>query len=174
MGNDRLTAREIENQEFKRGFRGYEPEEVRLFLRAVAGEVERLHLREGELLEARGRVERELEQLRAREKTLQETLVAAQRMGEEMKRKAREDADLVVREARLQAEQIVREARDRLAGMESEISRGEIECEMVERRLRGVIEQHLAMLDLRREARGRQDKDNVRVMPSRGLGTEAG
>lgn len=167
----RLTAMDIERQEFKQRLRGCDAEEVRLFLKAVAEEVGRLNLDNGELREELGHLRGQLEALRAREQTLQETLVSAQRMVDAMKDRAREEADLQLREARLRAEEILRQARDQLTQTEMDISRSRLERETLERRLRGVLEQHLALLDMRREARA--EKDNVRVMPSR-VGSEAG
>ena len=52
--SSRLTAMDIEKQEFGRRLRGYDPEEVRLYLRSVAEEVERLNLENGRLLEEIG------------------------------------------------------------------------------------------------------------------------
>jgi len=46
-----------------------------------------------------------------------------------------------------------------------DISRSKIERGTFEHRLRGVIEQHLTMLEMRCQARA--DKDNLRVMPKR-------
>ena len=44
----RLTAMEIEKQDFRRKVRGYDPDDVQMYLRSVAEEVERLHLENGE------------------------------------------------------------------------------------------------------------------------------
>jgi cell division initiation protein len=159
---------DIEKQEFKRSFRGWDPEEVHLFLRSVAEEIERLNLENGHLREEAGELRRQLDELRTREKTLQETLVSAQRMSDELKDKARAEAELVVGQARLRAEEIVKQAQDQLMQIEMDISRSRLERESLEQRLRGVIDQHLAMLDMRKEARDGQD--NVRIMPNREVG----
>ena len=113
----------------------------------------------------------EVEQLKSREHALQQTLVAAQKMAEDMKDKARTESDLLVREARLRAEQITREAQGQLARLESDIGRSRLERDALERGLRGVLEQHIALLDLRQEAHG--EMDNLRVLPTR-VGTEVG
>ena len=52
--SSRLTAMDIENQDFGRKLRGYDPQEVNLFLQSVAENVERLTLENGELLEELG------------------------------------------------------------------------------------------------------------------------
>ncbi len=169
--SSRMTAMDIENQEFSRKLRGYDAEEVELFLKSVAEEVGRLNLENGQQHEQLGTMRLELEELRSREKTLQQTLVTAQRMTEEMKEKAGREGELLVREARLRADTMLREAQDRLSHLESDISRSKLERETFEHRLRSVIDQHLALLDMRRQARG--EPDNLRVLADR-VATKAG
>jgi len=161
----RLTAMDVENQQFERKLRGYDVDEVRLYLKSVAEEIERLNLENSELLEELGQFKAQLDDLRGREKALQATLVTAQRMSEDLADKARRESQLVLDEARLRGEQIVRDAREELSQLAAEVSRTRLERETFDQQLRLVIEQHLAMLDLRRQARG--SLDNVRVMPAR-------
>ena len=86
-------------------------------------------------------------------------------MSEEIKEKARAEAELTVKEARLRGEEIVQHAHNTLTQIEMDISRSKLERDTLEHRLRGVIDQHLAMLEMHRQARA--DKDNLRVMPKR-------
>ena len=171
--SDRITAMDVENVTFSRRMRGFDPDEVLLYLKSVAEEISRLTLEHAEMSEQIGMVRSELQETRKRESTLQETLVSAQRMAEELKEKARAESRLVVKEARFRADQIVRQAQDQLSQIESDITRTRLERDNIERRLRGVIEQHLALIEMREESRG--DKSNVRVMPAAGrVGTEVG
>jgi cell division initiation protein len=169
--SSRLTAMDIEKQGFGRKMRGYDPGEVDLFLKSVAEEVERLNRRHGEMLEENGRLRRELDGLRSREQALQHTLVTAQRMTDEMKERAGKEGELLLQEARLKADRMLKDAQDRLLRLESDISRSKLERETFERRLRGVLEQHLALLELRSEAN--EKPDNLRVLPNR-VGSEVG
>jgi cell division initiation protein len=161
--SDRLTAMDIEKQEFRQKMRGYDPQEVRLYLHSVAEEVERLNLENGRLREEIGRFKSKLDELRGREEMLQKTLVTAQQIGDELKERARADADLKLREAAFEAERIVQKAQDRLQTLQNEIDRCSLERESFEQSLRGMIEQHLTLLDLRRDARGKKD-GNVHVL----------
>ena len=54
--SERVTAREVERQQFKRKVRGFDPEEVQLYLFSVSEEIERLNLENGRLLEENGRL----------------------------------------------------------------------------------------------------------------------
>ena len=161
----RLTAMDIEKQDFSRKMRGCDPEEVRLYLKSVAAEVERLNLENAEHEEELGLLRRQLEEGREKQEALQKTLVSAQQMSEEIKEKARTEAELLVREARLRGEEIVKHAHATLNQIEQDISRSKLERESLEQRLRSVIDQHLTMLEMRNQARA--DKDNLRVMPKR-------
>ena len=163
--SSRMTAMDIEGQAFSRRLRGYDPDEVELFLRSVAEEVERLNLDNGQMLEELGRLRTDVEQLRSREQTLQKTLVSAQRMSDELKQRAGKESELLVQEARLRADKLLRDAQDRLARLETDVTRSNLERDPVERRLRGILEQHLALLDLRQQAH--EELDNLHVMPNR-------
>jgi cell division initiation protein len=157
---------DVERQEFPRRLRGYDPEEVRLFLRAVAEEVERLHLENAALREENGGLRERLEEVRERERTLQETLVTAQRMAGELKEKTRSEAELMVKEARLKAERLLEQAQDQLQAIEAEIGRLKLERDAFENRLRNAIEEHLALLELRKKDRA--ELDNLRFLRRRG------
>ena len=142
----RLTAMEIEKQDFRRKVRGYDPDDVQMYLRSVAEEVERLHLENGELREEVGRLKHAAQEIRGREQALQQTLVTAQNMTGEMKEKAKAEAELMVRRARLNSERMLQQAQDQLARLEAEISRCKLERDLFERRLRGTLEEHMALL----------------------------
>lgn len=167
----RLTAMDIEKQDFKRKVRGFDPDDVQMFLRSVAGEVERLNLENGELREEIGRLKKAANEIRGREQALQQTLVTAQSMTGEMKEKAKAEAELVVRRARLNSERMLQQAQDQLARLEAEISRCKLERDLFERRLRGTIEEHLALLDQRQQTE--REVDNLHVLPRRAQ-SEAG
>jgi cell division initiation protein len=169
--SSRLTAMEIESQSFGRKMRGYDPSDVDLFLRSISEEVQRLSLENGQLREESGRLKQELKGVRSREDSLQKTLVTAQRMTDEMRDRAGKESELVVREARLRADGLLNDAQGRLSRLESDITRSQLERDTFERRLRGVLEQHLALLDMRRETS--PDGDNLRVLSGR-VSSEAG
>lgn len=166
--SDRMTAMDVERQEFARKMRGYDVDEVRLYLRAVAEEVARLQLDNQTQREEIGRLGARLEDFRERERTLQETLLTAQKMAEEMKGKSAKEAELLVKEARLKGERILEQAQDQLQMLENEIGRLRLEKEAFENRLRAMIEEHVALLDLRKQEKG--DLDNLRFLRRRTSG----
>jgi cell division initiation protein len=170
--SSRLTAMDVERQDFKRSFRGFDQEEVRFFLKAVSEEVERLSLENSELREEAGTLRSRIEDFRERERMLQETLVTAQKMSEEMTAKTHKESELMIKEARIKAERLLEQAQDQLSRLEAEIGRVRLERDAFENRLRSTIEEHLALLDLRKQER--VELDNVRFLRRRNTNTEAG
>jgi cell division initiation protein len=169
--SNRMTAMEIEGQDFPRKVRGFDPEEVRLYLRSVAAEIERLNLDNGTLLEEIGRLKGQVAEHRDREQALRETLVTAQEMASGLKEKSRTESDLMIKEARLKAERMIERAQDQLTRIEAEISRAKLERDLFENRLRSTIEEHESLLDLRK--RERTEPDNLRFLRRR-CAAEAG
>lgn len=161
----RLTAMDIEKQEFTRKMRGYEADEVRLFLRAVAEEVERVNLENATLREENGALQIRVEDYKDRERALQETLVTAQRMSADLKDRSKAEAELLVKEARVKAERLLEQAQDQLHALENEIGRVRLEKDAFESRLRAAIEEHLSLLDLRKQEKA--DIDNLRFLRRR-------
>ena len=161
----RLTAMDIEKQEFTRKMRGYDPDEVQLFLRAVAEEIERVNLENATLNEEAGVLRSRLDDFKHRERTLQETLVTAQLMSADLKERSKAQADLLVKEARFKAERLLEQAQDQLHALENEIGRLRLEKDAFENRLRAAIEEHLSLLDLRKQEKA--DVDNLRFLRRR-------
>ena len=169
--SERITAMDVEKQQFSRKMRGYDPEEVTLYLSSISEELERLNLDNANLREENGKLSRHTEEQRSREKTLQETLVTAQKMSEEFKERSRLQADQVLHEARVEAERTLRDAQEQLSRLEAEISRARLDRDLFEKRLRGTVEEHLQMLEQRASEREKQP-DNGR--PMRRAGTDVG
>ena len=76
----RITPLDVRNHPFDKKMRGYDPDEVHDFLRAVAGDYEGV-LRENQSLRDRiTQLEAKLEELSANESILKETLTTAQKL----------------------------------------------------------------------------------------------
>ena len=163
--NTRLTAMDIEKQSFTRKMRGLDPDEVQLFLKVVAEEFERLSLENATLREDEGSLRQRLDDYKDRERTLQETLVTAQLMSADLKERSKAEAELLVKEARFKAERLLEQAQDQLQSLENEIGRLRLEKDAFENRLRAAIDEHLSLLDLRKQEKA--DTDNLRFLRRR-------
>lgn len=171
---ERLTARDIENQEFPNRLKGFDRDEVKMYLKSVGEEVERLNLENAERAEELGQLRSRIEEFSQRERILQDAIVSAQRMSDEMQQKARTEADLLLREARIKAERTLQESQDQLSRIENEIGRLRLERDSFEKRLRGLIEQHLELLDLRSSERRERENASATRFLQPASGYEAG
>ena len=120
---------------------------------------------EAPLREEAGKLQAQAQEHRDRERALRETLVTAKEMASTLEQKSREESNLMVKEARLKSERMLERAQDQLTLIETEISRAKLERDFFENRLRSVIEEHGALLDLRK--RERSEKDNLRFLRRR-------
>ncbi len=117
-----ITPVEIRNHAFRRGFRGYDPEEVHAFLNSVA-EVWEQHLARQQELNGRLReVESNYKNLKDIEHILHKTLLQAEQSSKNTMENARQKAELKVREAEAKSRDIVRKGIDERNRLEGEIA----------------------------------------------------
>lgn len=103
-----LTPIEVrkKKEDFRRVLRGYDPEDVDVFLELVADRMEALVRENASYAEQVRRLEAGTAEYRERERALTEALIAAQEMREELRRQGAKDAELLRREAEAEAAQI--------------------------------------------------------------------
>ncbi len=119
----KITPLDLRNQEFSRTFRGYDTEEVKVFLELVSDEMEYL-IRENNGLTDRLRgLDEKINDYRNMEKTLNATLMAAQENAESYFENAKKEADLILENARVESKRIMEEARCEVVTLKEEISR---------------------------------------------------
>ena len=94
-----LTPLDIHNKEFKRGFRGYNEEEVDEFLDRVIKDYEQLYRENIDLKENIERLNTKVDHFKHLENTLHNTLVVAQETAEGVRAAAKKEAELIVKEA---------------------------------------------------------------------------
>jgi len=113
-----ISPLEVRKREFTRAFRGYNREEVRQFLEALAEDLEELFRTLDELERESVRLAEENTRHRETEATLKETLLMAQRSAESLRASTEQDAERILRDAEQKGETIVRQAMERVAEME--------------------------------------------------------
>ena len=107
----KLTALEIKQQKFEKGFRGYDPAEVQAFLNLMSNEWEHMVGKNRELQQKIDDLEEKLKHYERVEEALHETLQAAKETAETKLDGARKEADNKIEKAEMQADAIVREAK---------------------------------------------------------------
>jgi cell division initiation protein len=107
----RISPLDVRNQDFKKSLRGYDPEEVKAFLDAIADTMEEV-LKEKEVLESElNALKMKMETFNEMEKSLRDAMVSAQKAGDEAKLNARRNADLMIREAEIEVRQRISDAK---------------------------------------------------------------
>src|SRR5690606_40192932 len=117
---------DLRKQQFKKVFRGYDPDEVRGFVEKLAQDWEEVL---DEKRRAEERVEKAEEKLLHYEKVelaLQEALDAARETGRRAEDAAHERARLIVEEAELRAQRIVQDAEQERYGVKQDLRSEEL------------------------------------------------
>ena len=137
---------DIELKEFTKSFKGYNPQEVRAFLKELASQTEAFAY-ENNLLKDRLR-ERELQVLefKDREETLKSTVITAQKITESLTEQANKEAVQIVTNSKLKAENMVREARRRIRNYIDDIARLEQRKNAIILEIKTVLETQLKLV----------------------------
>lgn len=105
-----LTPVDIRNRQFKKGFRGYNEDDVDLFMDKIVADFEKMYKENNELKDKVNMFNDKLESYSEMEKTLQSTLIIAQRTSEDIVSNARKEADLILRESEEKRKEIIAQA----------------------------------------------------------------
>ena len=159
-----ITPLDITQKQFRKVFRGLDPEEVEAFLGLVAVELEDLLKDVTALREDNQRKAEEILEYRGRERALQETLVTAQRASEEIRDAARKEAEITIADAELQAEKIVQAAHTRFLRIVDDINELKRQRIQFETNVRTLVESHVKLLDAFREP---ASEDAVQYIPAK-------
>jgi len=159
-----ITPLDITQKQFRRVFRGLDPEEVEAFLGLVAVELEALLKDYANLNDDAQRKAEQLAEFRERERALQETLVAAQKASEEIRDSARKEAEITIADAELQAEKIVQAAHTRFLRIVDDINELKRQRLQFETNVRTLVESHVKLLDAFREP---SREEAVQYIPAR-------
>ena len=164
-----ITPLDITQKQFKKVFRGFEPDEVEAFLGLVAVEFEALVKETLALREDNQRKGEEIAEFKGRERALQETLVAAQKASEEIREAARKESEITISDAELQAEKIVQAAHARFLRIVDDINELKRQRLQFETNVRTLVESHVKLLDAFREP---SREEAVQYIPTRKRASE--
>jgi cell division initiation protein len=149
-----ISPLDVRNQVFKKMFRGYDADEVRIFLDAVADRME-------DMIKNREDLERENAVLKEKNKSfteieisLRNTMVTAQRICDESKVAAQREADNIVRQAELDARTKVADVSGDLDHLARQRQTTRAETMAFIAKLKSLLEGHLSFLgSIEREVR---------------------
>ena len=145
----KITPLDIQQQQFRVRFRGFDMVEVDNFLDLAANEFEEL-LRENNRLREEDRQKAEkIQQLERSERDLHNALISAQQICEEMKNQARKEGELIIEEAKGNARKILQTAQGQAMEIETEITQLQRQRAEFEASLKSILEMHLSLLENR-------------------------
>jgi cell division initiation protein len=143
----KITPLDIQQQQFRMRFRGFDMVEVDNFLELLAGEFEELLKEINQLKEEDRRKLARINELEAVEKDLRETLVSVQRITDEMKNNARKEAELIIENGKTEGRKMVQNAQAEALKIEEEINHLQRQKVQFRAALLATIEMHHRILE---------------------------
>ncbi|UCD84601.1 MAG: DivIVA domain-containing protein [Deltaproteobacteria bacterium] len=143
----KITPLDIQQQQFKVRFRGFDQRDVEAFLELVRNEFEVLIKENNSLKDKLRRRDEQIARYRDDEQTLKETMITAQKINEDIKTNAIKESEVIVSEAKLKAQEILNSAQLRSLEILEEIKELKRQKIQFESNLRANIETHLKMLE---------------------------
>ena len=159
----KMTPLEIQQQQFKVRFRGFDVREVDHFLERVADSVADLREENKQLYEEQRRLKMELQGYKEREETFKRAMFNSQTVLEQMKDNARKSADIIIADAETKAEKILNRAHSRLSQLHEDIAELKRQRIQIEVQLRSVIEAHTKLLDIGKEGADALDAEDDKI-----------
>ena len=142
----KITPLDIQQQQFRVRFRGFDMVEVDNFLDLLAGEFEELLKENNQLREEDRRKLARINELEAAHKEVRDALISAQRIVEEMKNNARKEGELIIEEAKGTARKVIESAQTQALQIEGEIQQLRRQRAQFEASLKAILEMHGKML----------------------------
>jgi len=142
----KVTPIDIQQKRFHVVFRGYERNEVEMFLDLVRDDMETLVREVTEQREFRQSYDERLRELNEREETVKNTLLMTQKLMEDQKDNARREAAVIIKEAEFRGQQILSNAQDEKAKLEVEIQELKRRKHHFLQDIKKVVEMHREMV----------------------------
>ena len=158
-----LTPLDIQQQRFKTRFRGFDIQEVDVFLDQMADTFESLLKQNENLKEDFRRLQLEIQGYKNREDAFKRALLNSQRVIEQMKENAQRSAELIVAEAEVKAEKILNKAHNRLAQLHEDIAELKRQRMQIEVQIGSVIEAHGKLLEISKEGMKAMDDEDSKI-----------
>lgn len=143
----KIAPVEIRKYEFKRTFRGYDPDEVRYFLEMVADELEALNREKHELQSKVEQDKSQLEEYRQIEKSMQDALIVAKETSDKSLANSKKESKLILADAEAKADRIIEDARKEASKIKQEIAQLRIQRDTFIVKLKNLLRSEFELLD---------------------------
>ncbi len=159
----KMTPLDIQQQQFKTRFRGFDVREVDVFLEQMAGAFEAIQRENENCQEEIRRLELEIQGYKKREETFKRALLNSQKVLDQMKENARKSAELIIAEAEVKAEKILNKSHNRLAQLHEDIAELKRQRTQIEVQISSIIETHSKLLEISKEGMKEMDDEDNKV-----------
>ena len=158
-----LTPLDIQQQQFKVAFRGFDVREVDTFLEEMADAFEALQRDGKRQAEEVQRLRHEIQGFTKREETFKHAMLNSQKILEQMKDNARKNGELVVADAEVKAERILNRAHNRLAQLHEDIAELKRQRMQIEVQIRSTLEAHTKLLEMGQEETRKKEEEDTKL-----------
>jgi len=159
----KITPLDIQQQQFKIRFRGFDIREVDAFLEQMADAFEMLQKGKLGLSEEARRLSLEIQGYKKREETFKRALLNSQKVLDQMKDNARKSAELIIAESEVKAEKLLNKAHNRLAQLHEDIAELKRQRTQIEVQISSIIEAHSRLLEIGKEGTKESDEEDAKV-----------
>jgi cell division initiation protein len=158
-----LTPLDLQQQQFRVRFRGFDIREVDRFLEQVAEAFSALKSENKDFREEIRSLKLETQGYKEREETFKRAMLNSQKVLEQMKDNARKSAEVIVADAEVKAEKVLNRAHNRLSQLHEDIAELKRQRMQIEVQIRAVIESHSKLLEIGKESMEAMDATDDKV-----------
>ena len=152
-----LSPIEIQSHSFRKVVRGYDPEDVKIFLTAVAESYQDLVLQNTRMQKELETLNASLDEFRRREGLMKEALYTAQKSADEVRNQAAREAQSIVQEAQVRGESALQEVQLRAHAVERQILDLKMERENLLMGVRDLIRRVTTLVEAVEERRSEEN-----------------
>jgi cell division initiation protein len=157
----KITPNDIQSQQFKVKFRGFDIREVDRYLEILSSDYEFL-MNENEKLRTKTEsLNLENQGYKKREEIFKRAILNSQKVLEQMKQNAQKTSERIIAEAEVNAEKILNQSHGRLAQLHEDIAELKRQRMQIEVQIRAILESHTKLLDMgKAESKNADEEDS--------------
>lgn len=159
----KITPLDIQQQQFKVKFRGFDIREVDTFLEKVADSAATLQSENKDLREELSRLKVDIQGYKEREETFKRAMLNSQKVLEQMKDNARKSAEIIIADAEVKAEKILNRSHTRLSQLHEDIAELKRQRIQIEVQIRSILEAHSKILEVSKEGMENMDQEDSKI-----------
>ncbi len=142
-----ITPSDIENKQFSRTKKGYDPDEVDDYLDLIILDMEKLIRENKQLKDELSKAHVQVDKHMNTETSVYETLEAAKSLMNDIAASAERRAEILLKNAEMEASMITKEAKESISKLTDEANRLKTRVDMLKGRYKNLLEAELERLD---------------------------